>query len=136
MSRLLELPCNPKSYSPAALAFIGDAVYSLLSRESLLCQGNCPSSKLHSQSVRQVRCEAQSQALELIFPLLTDNEQDICRRGRNLHTTHTPKNSSTADYHNATALEALFGWLYINGSTERIRELFNVITQNNEQERL
>lgn len=132
MSRLLDLPCNPKSYSPAALAFIGDAVYTLLSRESLLCEGNCPSNQLHNKSVQQVRCEAQAAALEKISEFLTEREQDICRRGRNLHTTHTPKNSSNADYHSATALEALFGWLYVNGETERIKELFTIISVNAE----
>lgn len=131
MSRLLDLPCNPKSYSPAALAFIGDAVYTMLSREYLLCQGNCPSNQLHNKSVSQVKCEAQAAALEKIFDTLTEKEQDICRRGRNLHTAHTPKNSSNADYHSATALEALFGWLYVNDETERIRELFGFITENN-----
>ncbi len=130
MSRLLDLPCNPKSYSPAALAFIGDAVYTMLSREYLLCQGNCPSNQLHNKSIGLVKCEAQAAALEKISDVLTEKEQDICRRGRNLHTTHTPKNSSNADYHSATALEALFGWLYVNNETERIRYLFNMIIEN------
>lgn len=126
---LLDLPCDARSYSPQALAFIGDAVYTLLSRESILCMGNCPAGKLHSRSVEQVRCEAQASALEVITPLLNETETDICHRGRNTHTAHTPKNSTSADYHAATALEALFGWLYVNGENERIKELYKVITE-------
>ena len=126
---LLDLPCDAKSYSPQALAFIGDAVYTLLSREYTLCMGNCPAGKLHSRSVEQVRCEAQAAGLEVIVPLLNETEADICRRGRNTHTAHTPKNSTSADYHAATALEALFGWLYVNGENERLKELYKVITE-------
>lgn len=128
---LLRLPCDPKTYSPQALAFIGDAVYTMLSREDILCRGNCPAGKLHTMSVEQVRCEAQASALERIMSALTEIEADICKRGRNTHTAHTPKNSSVADYHSATALEALFGWLYVNGEDERLRELYILGTGKN-----
>lgn len=107
-----------------ALAFIGDGVYDLLVREALVCQANRQAGKLHKMKVEQVKCQAQAQRMEKILPLLTEEEQAVYKRGRNAHTTHTPKNATSADYHSATGMEALFGYLYLKGELARLRDLF------------
>ncbi len=119
MERLYPQEIDMHTLSPLALAFVGDGVYSLLVRERLLSQANRPVSELHSQSVRDVRAEAQSAAIERILPLLSEEEEAVFKRGRNAHSTRTG-----ADYHRATGLEALFGYLYLAGRIDRIRELF------------
>lgn len=119
MERLYPQEIDMHTLSPLALAFVGDGVYSLLVRERLLSQANRPVSELHKQSVRDVRAEAQSAAMERILPLLSEEEEAVFKRGRNAHSTRTG-----ADYHRATGLEALFGYLYLAGRIDRIRELF------------
>ena len=69
-------------------------------------------------------CQALAKALKEMWEDLSEPEQAIALRGRNAHVGHVPKNAEPADYHGATALEALFGWLYLNGEVERVRELF------------
>ncbi len=123
---------NANQYSPLALAFFGDAVYSQLVREKLVLASNMPVRKLHGAAVERVRAEYQSRAVEFITPMLDENELAILKRGRNAHTSSgaTPKNSNPREYHNATSLEALFGWLELIGNEERKRELFNSIWEN------
>ena len=130
MERLWNGTCDPKSYSPLALAFVGDCVYELFVRERLACAGNCPAGKLHSRSVESVRCSAQAAAAERILPLLTEEEAAVLRRGRNANPGHKPRHAETADYRMATALEALFGYLYLKGEIPRLRELFEQIAQS------
>lgn len=129
MERLYNTECDIKSLSPLTLAFIGDGVFDLFVRERLVCQGNCPVNKLHGHAVQQVCCSAQAKAVEKISDLLTEQESEIFRRGRNAHTNHLPKNASPADYHAATGLECLFGWLYLQGRIDRLRQLFSVICE-------
>ena len=113
-----------RDLSPLTLAFVGDVVYELLVREHLLAQGNCPVKKLNSRKVELVRCQFQAQALERLWPRLTGEEQEVALRGRNAHVGHVPKNATVEDYHGATALEALFGWLHLQGESARLRQLF------------
>ena len=127
MERLLNLECDVRAYSPLALAFIGDGVYELMVREQIVCAGNCGVKSLHSRTVAQVRCEAQAEAVRRLEPLLTPEEADVLRRGRNAHPGHVPKNADPAVYHQATGLEALFGYLYLKGELARIRTLFGAI---------
>ena len=108
---------------------MGDGVYELLVREHLLAQGNCPVKKLNSRKVELVRCQFQAQALERLWPRLTGEEQEVALRGRNAHVGHVPKNANMADYHGATALEALFGYLYLGGEVSRLRELFGLVME-------
>lgn len=121
---------NINGYSPLALAFLGDAVFGLLVREKLVCEANRPADKLHKLSVKSVNANAQAAGAKLIMPHLTDDELSVLKRGRNAHTGHTPKNQSEGDYHYATGLESLFGWLYLKHDDDRIRELFEMINQN------
>ncbi len=128
MNRLLnDEPCQPNRLSPISLAFLGDAVYEVMVREHLARQTEQKPEELHRAAVRYVSAQAQDEALRRILPLLTEEETQAFKRGRNAHVTHVPKGATTAQYHNATGFEALFGWLYLNGRIERLRELFNMI---------
>lgn len=118
-----------KQLNPSVLAFVGDAVYGLLVREKL---ADTPrkSGDLHSISVKLVNATAQSEAYELIKEMLSEEEIAMFKRGRNLHTSNTPKNSTKGEYHTATGLETLFGYLHIDGRSTRVKELFNRIWEN------
>jgi len=129
-----NIPQNPNTYSPLALAFLGDAVYGLLVRERLLLAANRPARRLHTLSVQAVNARAQAQAAEKILPMLTEDELAVYKRGRNAHPGHTPKNQSEGDYHSATGLEALFGWLYLRGAEERLRALFDRIQDDGDED--
>lgn len=112
--------------SPSVLAFVGDAVYGLLVRTHI-ARVNRPSKDLHALSVNYVRAEAQAAAYKKIEPMLCEKELEIFKRGRNFHTNSSPKNASLGDYHTATGLECLFGYLYLSGKQARIDELFEII---------
>lgn len=127
MEKLLTDNCDARTVSTAALAFVGDAVFGLLAREKLCCTHSLPASKLHSSVVSVVRCEAQARAVEHIMPDLSEEEKAVFLRGRNSHSSHVPKKSAVADYRMATGLEALFGYIYLNGEIERLRELFGKV---------
>lgn len=125
MENFLNQQTDARQLSPLTLAYIGDGVYELFVREYIVSKGNCPVKKLHSRAVELVRCEFQAKALaELLQPLFTQEEQEICLRGRNAHVSHVPKNSSVADYHGATAFECVFGYLYLSGRLDRLRLFF------------
>lgn len=125
---------NPNTYSPLALAFLGDAVYGLLVRERLLLTANRPARRLHTLSVQSVNACAQAEAMKKLLPLLTEKELAVYKRGRNAHPGHTPKNQSEGDYHSATGLETLFGWLYLQNAEARLRELFDRIQESGVEE--
>ena len=129
MSRLYPEKVDPRTLSPLTLAFIGDGVFELLVRERLVCEGNRPAGALHKRSVAMVRAEAQAEAMDRLLPLLTETEAAVYRRGRNAHTSR-----NSEEYHKATGLEALFGYLYLRGETDRIRELFEAAFCAGEQE--
>ena len=114
-------------YSPLTLAFLGDGVYDLLVRESLVNRANRPAGELNRQKVAMVNCRAQAEYAQLLMPSLSEKELAVYKRGRNAAPKCTPKNGSVADYHSATGLECLFGYLHVNGETERINELFDII---------
>ena len=120
---------RPELLSPITLAFVGDAVFELLTRQSLAAGGTLPADTLHKESVARVCASAQSAAAERIEPLFTPEEAEIFRRGRNCTGVHVPKSASSRDYRRATALEALFGYLWLTGQSERITQLFAAMGQ-------
>ena len=115
--------------SMLGLAHVGDGVYELLTRTELCRQGHTDVQELHRLTVARVRAEAQARAAEKLLPLLTEEELALYKRGRNTHVNSVPHSAQLADYHAATGLEALFGWLYLLGRLERIDELFSAITE-------
>lgn len=117
---------KPEMLGGLTLAFVGDAVYELLVRESIAEEGGNVGN-LHLSAVEQVNANAQARAYSVIDPMLTEKEAAIFRRGRNARVTNIPKGTDGPHYHIATGLEALFGYLYLNGETERIAELFSAI---------
>lgn len=112
-----------------ALAHVGDAVYELLVRAMLCREKNAAVVRLHRQTVEKVRAEAQAEAVKKILPLLSEEELAVYRRGRNTKVNSAPHHAEIAQYHAATGLEALFGWLYLQGKTERVEALFNAIME-------
>jgi ribonuclease-3 family protein len=119
--------------SPVTLAFIGDAVFGLLVREHLISTGVFKANTLHRLSVTYVKAGAQAGAVERLQPMLTQEERDILRRGRNANTSRVPKNANPIDYRNATGLEALFGYLYLGGCHERLLEIFKAVIEEKAQ---
>ena len=115
--------------SMLALAHVGDAVFELLVRTKLCAQGPRAVAQLHRQTVAQVNASAQAEDMKKLLPLLTEEETALYKRGRNAKVNSVPHHADIGSYHAATGLEALFGWLYLLGRTDRIRELFNVISE-------
>lgn len=124
MDRLFPMDVDLHGVSPLNLAFVGDGVYDLMVRERLVCLANRPNKELHQLAVQQVRAEAQAAALDKLLPTLSEDEAAVYKRGRNAHTSR-----SGGDYHKATGLEALFGYLYLCGRVDRVRELFALIVE-------
>jgi ribonuclease-3 family protein len=114
-------------YSPLALAFLGDAVYGQLVRERLLLEANRPVGQLHQLATKRVCAAYQAKAAEFLLPMLSENEAEVLKRGRNATGTTVPKHSTAAEYRYATALESLFGYLHLLGKSGRIVELFDAI---------
>lgn len=130
LNSLLEKAVNVSALSPLTLAFIGDTVFDLLTRSDLVCEANRPVNALHTAASKRVCAAAQAEGIRKIMPMLTEDELAVFKRGRNAHTGGIPKNASSADYHYATGLESLFGWLYLKGETERINILYSEICNN------
>ena len=118
-----------RQYSPLALAFLGDSVYEQLVRESLLMEGNTTSEKLHTSATKRVCAAFQSAAVEVILPVLTEDEISVLKRGRNATGSSVSKSASIAEYRRATSLECLFGYLHLIGNKTRTDELFSLIWQ-------
>ncbi len=118
-----------KQLNADVLSFVGDAVYGLLVRERL---STIPrkSGDVHALSVKCVNANAQCIAYDVIKDFLSEEELMIFKRGRNSHTSNTPKSSTKAQYQTATGVEALFGFLHMSGRFDRINELFNLIWEH------
>ena len=112
------------SLSTLGLAHLGDGVFEVMVRSWLILHGRAKAKDLHRATVQYVAAPAQAERFERIQPRLTDEEADVFRRGRNTAPHSIPKAASRAQYQTATGLEALFGWLYLQGRTERLNELF------------
>ena len=123
---------NVNLLSTSVLAFVGDGVYGLCVRTKLALV-NRPSGELHKLSVEYVKAAAQAKAFRIIEPFLTEEEISVFKRGRNFHTSTTPKSATNKEYHTATGLEALFGYLYLCDRQDRINQLFGIIWNSNEE---
>lgn len=121
-----------RGISSIGLAHLGDAVFELLVRSWLCAHGKATGKGLHRATIQLVCAESQAQRAERILPLLTEEEADVFRRGRNAQVHSVPNHASRAQYGTATALEALLGWLYLKGDTERINVLFDVMIREEE----
>ena len=113
--------------SPLTLAFVGDGVYDLLVREYLVRQANRPVGELNKTKVAMVNCKSQAQFASKLMPHLSKKEVAVYKRGRNAAPKSIAKNGTVAEYHIATGLECLFGYLYLSGEKGRIDELFDMI---------
>ena len=118
--------------SMLGLAHIGDGVYELLTRTMLCKQGHSAAAKLHRLTVSYVNAPAQAAAAKKIMPLLTAQELAVYKRGRNAKVNSVPQKATEGEYHAATGLEALFGWLYLQGETQRIDSLFAAIMEGDD----
>ncbi len=123
-------PDTIHSISSLGLAHLGDAVYELMVRSWLCLHGKATNKGLHKAAITYVSAPAQAQRCQKFLPILTEEEQDVFRRGRNSHTAAVPKGASVGEYHTATAMEALFGWLYLRGETDRLNELFTLMMED------
>ena len=118
-----------RALSNLGLAHIGDCVYELMVRSWIVCHGRSTSQGLHRETVKYVSAPAQATAVEKILPFLDADEAAVYRRGRNTRVNSVPKNADVGQYHAATGLEALFGWLYLCGRHQRLNELFAIIME-------
>ena len=112
-----------RTYSPLTLAYIGDGVYELVIRTILVKKGNCPVNQLHRRASSLVKAGAQSAMMEILEPMLTEEELAVYRRGRNAHSPTMAKHATMADYRRATGFEALMGYIYLKEDFSRIVEL-------------
>ena len=112
-----------RTYSPLALAYIGDAIYDLIIRTVVVERANRPANQLHHITVQYVKASAQALIVQALMEELTEEEQAVYRRGHNSKPHTMAKNASTGDYLKATGFEAVLGYLYLNGRMDRVLEL-------------
>lgn len=115
-----------RSYSPLALAYIGDGVFDLIIRSFVINKGNVQVNKMHRHTSNIVKAQTQAQMAEKLAPLLNPEEEGFYKRGRNAKSHTTAKNASVGDYRKATGFEALVGYLYLTGQNERLMELMKI----------
>lgn len=113
---------DPKTYSPLSMAFLGDAIYASLVKLAIVCDGNKPVNEYHKLTKDYVKASEQAAILEVITPMLTEDELRIVKWGRNAKSQSVPKNALRSDYQKATGLECLLGYLLITKKYERLIE--------------
>jgi len=121
---------DARQKSALSLAYLGDAVYETLVREYLTEQSDASTQTLHNLAVSVVCAKAQSEAFEMLIEHLTEEEQAVARRGKNASKASVPRSATPKSYRAATALEALFGYLAMTRQDERLRRLFNIISES------
>ena len=122
-------PDEIRAVSSLGLAHLGDGVFELMVRSWLVLHGKATSRGLHKATVHFVAAPAQATMAKKLEGVLTEEEQDVFRRGRNTSPHTIPKAASREEYQTATALEALFGYLYLQGRTDRLNELFTLMME-------
>lgn len=116
--------------SPLTWAYVGDCVYELYIRTNLVNKTNLKPHKLHIETIKHVKAKAQAKLLEQLQGVLTEEEKNIVRRGRNAESHHLPKNANVQEYRYATAFEALIGYLYLTKKTKRLKEILDSLALN------
>lgn len=116
-------PVDIRTYSPLALAYIGDGIFDLVIRSIVVGKGNTKASQLHYRTSHIVKAKTQAEMMKILEEILTPEEADIYRRGRNAKSPTMAKNATMSDYRNATGFEALMGYLYLKDEFPRIVEL-------------
>lgn len=119
-----------REQSPLAMAFVGDAVYTLLIREHIATDKRRPINKLNQLSVKYISAKGQFMALGLISEILTEAEQDMVRRGKNASKASVAKHASVEEYRSSTGFECLLGYLKLTGQDKRIKYLVDYILEN------
>lgn len=114
-----------RSYSPLTLAFLGDCVFEIVIRTVIVERGNRPPNRLHKDKAKIVNAVTQARMIEVLEEELTEEELSIYHRGRNAKSYTSAKNADITDYRKATGLEALCGYLYLNGQMNRVLELLH-----------
>ena len=127
MKEALQLePIDVCSYSPLALAYMGDAVYEVLIRTRVMNRGSMQVNKMHKKSASLVKAEAQARMIQALQEELTEEETAVYKRGRNAKSVTMAKHATMADYRTATGMEALVGWLFLEERFERLAELISL----------
>ena len=132
MEELIEITKSGEDInqlSPLTWAYVGDAVYEMYIRTYLINKTNLKPHKLHIEAIKYVKAGAQSKALKEIMDILSDEEKDIVRRGRNTENHHIAKNSTVEEYSYSTAFEALIGYLYLNKDIKRVKEIIEMVVK-------
>ncbi|OON99534.1 MAG: ribonuclease III [Epulopiscium sp. Nele67-Bin004] len=117
---------NAREFSPLALAYVGDGIYEVYVRDYIISRGNAPVNKLHKAARNFVRAESQSLMYHKIEKVLDEEETLVLKRGRNAKSVSSPKNADVCTYRKATGVEALIGYLYLEGKFDRIAYLMNI----------
>lgn len=112
-----------KTYSPLALAYIGDGIYDLIIRTVVVGRGNLPAEKLHKKVIQYVNAGTQAAMIEAVLEDLSEEEEAVYKRGRNAKSYTKAKNATVGDYRKATGFEALMGYLYLQDKLGRAIEL-------------
>ncbi|MCD8231374.1 MAG: ribonuclease III [Clostridiales bacterium] len=115
-----------RTYSPLALAYIGDGIYDLVIRSMVVGHGNTRANQLHQHTSHLVKAHSQSKMMEYLLPQLTEKEADYYRRGRNAKSPTMAKNATMGDYRRATGFETLMGYLYLTDQMKRLLQLVNL----------
>ena len=118
---------RPDMVPTAALAYVGDAVFELYVRSLLAAELKSGMDAMHGRAVSSVRASAQAEMLHLLEGMLTDEEAEIVRRGRNVKSGHVPKSAGVIEYRYSTGFESLMGYLYLKGDSERLNALLSVL---------
>ena len=118
--------------SNLGLAYLGDAVYEVMVRSWLCLHGKLTPGKLHKAALAYVSAPKQAAKMDILLPILTEEETTIFKRGRNASPHSYPKGATRREYQIATGMESLFGWLYLQGRTDRLNELFELIMREEE----
>ncbi len=116
-------PAEAASYSPLVLAYLGDCIYEMVLRTVIVCHGNTSVNRLNQKTSYFAKATTQSELVKCIMEELTEEEMRIFKRGRNAKSVTVAKHASMTDYRMATGLEALIGYLYLDGRYERLVEL-------------